>query len=62
MDEIRVNDLASRFAAICGAAHVEAGEGIGARYHCDAAFLARVYERAQVAVEVAHVEAHAQKL
>ena len=35
MDEIRVNDLASRFAAICGAAHVEAGEGIGARYQSD---------------------------
>ena len=29
MDEIRVNDLASRFAAICGEAHVEAGDGIG---------------------------------
>ena len=35
MDEIRVNDLASRFAAICGEAHVEAGDGIGPRYQSD---------------------------
>ena len=35
MDEIRVNDLASRFAAICGEAHVEAGDGIGLRYQSD---------------------------
>ena len=35
MDEIRVNDLASRFAAVCGDAHVEAGDGIGPRYQSD---------------------------
>ena len=35
MDEIRVNDLASRFAAICGETHVEAGDGIGPRYQSD---------------------------
>ena len=35
MDEMRVNDLASRFAAICGEAHVEAGDGIGPRYQSD---------------------------
>ena len=35
MDEIRVNNLASRFAAICGEAHVEAGDGIGPRYQSD---------------------------
>ena len=31
MDDIRVTDLASRFAAVCGDAHVEAGDGIGPR-------------------------------
>ncbi|MEC7438071.1 MAG: FAD-binding oxidoreductase, partial [Pseudomonadota bacterium] len=35
MDDIRVSDLASRFAKICGDAHVEAGDGIGPRYQSD---------------------------
>jgi len=35
MDEVRVNDLAGRFAAICGEAHVESGDGIQPRYQSD---------------------------
>ena len=35
MDDIWVSDLASRFAKICGDAHVEAGDGIGPRYQSD---------------------------
>ena len=35
MNEMRMTDLATQFAAICGAAHVQRGEGIDTRYQSD---------------------------
>ena len=35
MDDVRLIDLASRFAAICGAAHVQRGDTIDGRYRSD---------------------------
>jgi len=63
MDDVRLIDLASQFAAICGAAHVQRGDTIDSRYQSDwlgtkesaPAIVVRPGETAEVAAAVGQV-------